>query len=269
MTTLNNTVINNTINNINKLSEIAKNLFETGIPSCVWEDFGEVDEITGFIVAQPNYHWSSTKEEAEVALGRQMSPEEVTLLSLGRYFGPTPSLSYEMAKEVMSFIWPNGNVGGDGLDWMELAEDLDKFMEVKVATIATTTAVAKAMASAMLNTEGVDPYWGPFHALNNHGRLLVRVGKVAEAIHFARTLRDELQSQTLCLAQKIQSPAWGRLKSIFEKKVLLRDEAVTSLIHRGTLPIGRLSNAAEVCLRADELYESFIREGGVMEHLQD
>jgi hypothetical protein len=198
-----------------------------------------------------------------------MSPEEVTLLSLSRYFGPTPVLSDVMAQEVMAFVWPDGNLGGDGLDWMELAEDLDKFVEVKAATMTTTEVVAKAMAFAMLNTEVVDPYWGPFHALNNHGRLLARVGKVVEAVHFARTLRDELQHQTLCLAQRIQSPAWGHLKSIFEKKVLLRDEMVTTLIHRGTLPIGQLSDAASACLQADELYESFIRERGIIEHLQD
>ena len=269
MTNLN---INSTLNNndtINKLAEIAKTLFETGIPSCVWEDFGEADEITGFVDEHPNYQWSATKEEAEVKLGRKMSPDEVTLLSLGRYFGPTPSLSDSLAQEVMAFVWPDGNLGGDGLDWMELATDLDKFVEMKEATIVTTEVVAKDMAFAMLNTKGYDPYWGPYHALNNHGRLLVRVGKVSEAVHFVRTLRDELQNQTLCLAQKMQSPAWGHLKSIFQKKVLFRDEAVTTLIYKGTLPVGKLSEAVSACLRADELYEDFIREGGIIEHLQD
>ena len=266
MTNLN---INNTTNNINRLAEVAKTLFEAGIPSCVWEDFGDTDETTGFTDERPNYHWSATKEEAEASLGRQMSPEEVTLLSLGRYFGPTPVLSDALSQEVMAFVWPDGNLGGDGLDWMELAEDLYNYVEVKTAGMATVVEKAKAMAFAMLNTEGVDPYWGPFHAINNYGRLLVRVGKVDEAVHFVRTLRDELQNQTLGLAQKMQSPSWGHLKSIFERKILLRDEMVTTLIHKGTLPIGRLSDAASACLRADELYEAFIREGGIIEHLQN
>lgn len=98
-----------------KLSEVAMELAENNVPASCWDD-EEGKTQTG--------HWSGTKADAETALGRPLTSEEVTLLSLGREFGPTPALEDEVAKRLMKALWPEGNNRGSWYNWAILAQRL-------------------------------------------------------------------------------------------------------------------------------------------------
>jgi hypothetical protein len=69
-------------------------------------------------------HWSGTKEEMERELGRPLSGDEITLLSLSRGFGPTPSLGDEETRELINLLWPKGNPHGLRFEWELLAQKL-------------------------------------------------------------------------------------------------------------------------------------------------
>ena len=69
-------------------------------------------------------HWSGTKEDMEVCLGRGLYDEEVTLLSLSRCFGPSPVLSDEEWKVLLEWLWPDGNRFGLRKEWRDILTEL-------------------------------------------------------------------------------------------------------------------------------------------------
>ena len=93
----------------------AQRLADDNIPSCDWDDND-----------RENNHWTATKVEMECCLGRSLNDEEITLLSLSRAFGPTPSFP---DTQVIQRLWPNGNPQGLRYDWDQLAEELVTFCD--------------------------------------------------------------------------------------------------------------------------------------------
>lgn len=112
---------------IKNLIRTLDSLINNEVPSDCMSDDGT--QVTG--------HWSGTKEDMEIALGRALSKEEVTCLSLSRCFGPTPSLTSEEAKDLFSRVWPEGNASGSWLTWEELAEVLTPKVEIDARTRLT------------------------------------------------------------------------------------------------------------------------------------
>jgi hypothetical protein len=103
---------------IKKIVEISEQFFSVGAPAFCWSDNK----------SQTSNHWSGTKEEMENFFRRQLSPEEVTVLSISRCWGPTPSLKEEEAIEILNFLWPEGNAAGQRLKWDDLSQ---KLLELK------------------------------------------------------------------------------------------------------------------------------------------
>ena len=254
-----------------KLASVSKTLFENDIPSFVWEDDGEPNEYTGHINHKPNWHWTATKQEAECLLERKMTSEEVTLLSIGRGFGPMPAIEDypELEKELLAYLWPEGDTFGDGLDWEQLAEELEFYCRVVNATKRDVDNKVCSVVHSILNDNNGSSSWEPTLALNNFARRYQRAGKLDLAVHFAKELPKELEKQLLELAQKRQSPAWGHLKRIFNDDTINRREEIFKLYKTGTLPVGALYSGANAVVEAQVNYQNYIREQGVIEHLQD
>ena len=75
-------------------------------------------------------NWSSTKEEMELYLGRDLNDKEITLLSLSRAFEPTPLFSDISDGQIVTRrIWPQGNGQGLRYAWDQLVEELIKFRD--------------------------------------------------------------------------------------------------------------------------------------------
>ncbi len=70
-------------------------------------------------------HHGGTRLAMEWALGRPLTDLELTCLSLGRCYGPTPSLSADDREHLMGQLWPEGNHHGGWLDWEDLAESVE------------------------------------------------------------------------------------------------------------------------------------------------
>lgn len=96
------------------LARVARQFAENGVPDCAWDDGRE------------NNSWSATKEEMEIFLGRDLTDEEITVLSLSRGFGPTQWLS---DKTLVTKLWPEGNPKGVRYEWALLAEALITFYD--------------------------------------------------------------------------------------------------------------------------------------------
>ena len=73
-----------------------------------------------------NNHWSGTLAQMKQEL-RQITPEEIGCLSLSRCYGPVPSVNGELAQELMTYLWPDGNNCGLRMEWADLAERLKSF----------------------------------------------------------------------------------------------------------------------------------------------
>lgn len=71
-----------------------------------------------------NNHWSGTLAAMREHLGRQLTDEEITCLSLSRAFGPTPCVSDDDTQSLWGVLWPEGNPRGLRYDWGELAHRL-------------------------------------------------------------------------------------------------------------------------------------------------
>lgn len=75
---------------------------------------------------RPNNHWSSTKDDMEKQLGRKLFDLEITCLSLGRHFGPTPSITDEDRSDLGWFL-ADGCVSTDWYTWEGLGNALAKY----------------------------------------------------------------------------------------------------------------------------------------------
>jgi len=115
--TLSNTIFSIGQNLINNLKETALELAECGTPAAAPLD-EEGAGMTG--------HWSATREAMEEALGRPLTEEEVTLLTLGRGYGPTPALTKEGAVYLLKLLWAEGNPLGEWYEWADLAAALEE-----------------------------------------------------------------------------------------------------------------------------------------------
>lgn len=96
------------------LSEVAESLGRMNVPEFCHDDDG-----------CENNHWTGTRDEMVVALGRRLLDMEVTVLSLSRAFGPIPSIPNGSEQPIWDALFPNGNECGCRLGWQELAEKLD------------------------------------------------------------------------------------------------------------------------------------------------
>ena len=91
------------------------------------QNFAELDVPNGCLSddgRQYIFHWSGTKKEIEDFLERKMTEEEITVLSISRAYGPTPSLSDEEVIQMMDRLFPKGNPYGIAYEWKELLEKL-------------------------------------------------------------------------------------------------------------------------------------------------
>ena len=95
-----------------RLVAVARRLANEGVPSAA---------------ADGHNNWSATKEAMESFLGRPLTNEEITLLSVSRAFGPTPLLEAEWG--TIQRLWPNGNGQGLRYDWKQLTEELITFRD--------------------------------------------------------------------------------------------------------------------------------------------
>jgi hypothetical protein len=109
---------------IKKMIEVAEDFYFQQIPSFCLTDENEND------IQREDNHWSGTLDEIKGKLNRNLTDEEMTLFSLSRCFGPTPSLSDEESKIIGRFIWPNGNNTGIRYDWDDLSEKLSEFISL-------------------------------------------------------------------------------------------------------------------------------------------
>jgi len=97
-----------------ELAETARELSTAGAPSVVG------------IVGVENDYVSATQDALVKFLGGLLNFEEMTVLSLARGFGPVPAFSTKA--ELMGVgakLWPDKNVKGLRLSWVELAEKLE------------------------------------------------------------------------------------------------------------------------------------------------
>lgn len=100
---------------LNSLVAAARRPIEAGIPETCFDG---------------DNHWGATKEEMELSLDRDLNDEEITLLSLSRAFGPTPSFGDDRDAQIaLRRLWPNGNPTGLRYDWEQLAEELIAFRD--------------------------------------------------------------------------------------------------------------------------------------------
>ena len=96
------------------------NLAAAGAPCCAMSDDG-VQEVG---------HWSATKSLMEEKLGRALLPQEITALSLGRYFGPTPLLLPDEAIAMNDSLFLHGNsYGGWYQSWDDLGSAIASFVK--------------------------------------------------------------------------------------------------------------------------------------------
>lgn len=65
-------------------------------------------------------HWTGAKDALERSIGRRLTAEEITVLSLSLCFGPTPALSDEERMAALAELWPTGNPCGHFLRPWEL-----------------------------------------------------------------------------------------------------------------------------------------------------
>jgi hypothetical protein len=121
MTNLNSSIITSAA-----IVETLNNLIENNVPAFCLSDDGE--QVSG--------HWSGTKEAMEEFLGRYLTDDEVTCLSLTRCFGPTPTITDDEALAIIGQVWPNGNNNGN--DWMSWEELLNTIASGWVITMDTS-----------------------------------------------------------------------------------------------------------------------------------
>jgi hypothetical protein len=69
-------------------------------------------------------HWTGTMLDMRSALGRDLTDCEITVLSLGRCYGPTPLLSPAEKESLIKSIWPDSNGWGGWMEWQELADEI-------------------------------------------------------------------------------------------------------------------------------------------------
>ena len=91
------------------------------------KNFAELNVPTGCISddgKQYTFHWSGTKASIEAFLWRDMTDDEITILSLSRAYGPTPSLTDDEVVSIMDKLFPKGNPYGIVYEWEELLNEL-------------------------------------------------------------------------------------------------------------------------------------------------
>jgi len=97
---------------IERLAVVCDTLARNNIPAAIYN--------------RQNAHWSGTKSYMEEILDRALTQEEITVLSLGREYGPTPALNQQYADKLMRALWPEGNHRGLYYEWADLANALRK-----------------------------------------------------------------------------------------------------------------------------------------------
>jgi hypothetical protein len=93
---------------------------DANLPAFCWED-SEIGD-------KPSGHWSGTLAAIEEA-GGEITPALITILSLSRFFGPTPLLSPRAGASLMRWVFPNRNDCGGWAEWESLAETLLRLQE--------------------------------------------------------------------------------------------------------------------------------------------
>ncbi len=93
-----------------QLADCCDALEEANVSESYWGDDG----------GESN-HWSATMGAMKEDLGRGLTDEEITVLSLSRCYGPTPSLQDHA---LMGQLWPSGNPKGQRMGWATLAARL-------------------------------------------------------------------------------------------------------------------------------------------------
>lgn len=124
------------------LIDTAKKLAAEGVPcDCLADD-----------ESSRSNHWTGTKDAMESFLGRDLSPEEVTVLSLSRHYGPTPCLGN--AAPVLRRLWPEGNPHGLRYEWSDLIEEFDRLeMEAAGKDSEASSLYERAAALAAKNPD--------------------------------------------------------------------------------------------------------------------
>jgi hypothetical protein len=111
---------------IERLANVCDTLARNNIPAAVG------------VEPNVNAHWSGTKSYMERTLDRALTQEEITVLSLGRDYGPTPALNQyttpalnqQYTDELIRALWPEGNRNrGLYYEWSDLANALRKIMK--------------------------------------------------------------------------------------------------------------------------------------------
>ncbi len=100
-----------------KMARICFELAREGAPDSVPEDEG-------------GGHWTATRDELAAFLGRGLNETEVTALSLGRYFGPTPSFDESGRINMFLILFPQGNDEGAWYAWERLGKRLDTIAQM-------------------------------------------------------------------------------------------------------------------------------------------
>lgn len=100
---------------LHALARAAQNLADLGIAECAYE---------GDLCIETN-HWSATLDVVKEQLGRRLTDEELTVLSLSRSFGPTPFLTDAETVAITAALWPEGNGAGNRYSWCDLSAVLD------------------------------------------------------------------------------------------------------------------------------------------------
>lgn len=96
------------------LARVALELADRDIAGCIYDEMLREDN-----------HWSGTAAEMADQLGRPLTAEETTVLSLSRAFGPLPALTEAEGRTLITRLWPKGNDAGLRYPWAELSAALD------------------------------------------------------------------------------------------------------------------------------------------------
>jgi len=94
-------------------------------------------EIRYFVFAdkRPSGDFLATKQAMERDLRRQITPEELSCLSLTRMYPLVPKLHSEAVGEVNARLFPDGNDLGDFVGWERLATTLEELAALKAVAM--------------------------------------------------------------------------------------------------------------------------------------
>lgn len=101
---------------LQKLVVVADQLNAAGIPSCCYEDDG----------VRESAHWHGTLDNMKAALGRNLTEEEITLLSLSRAYGPSPAVADVAARAVIDSLFHDGT--GRYYTWAYMKQHISKIV---------------------------------------------------------------------------------------------------------------------------------------------